>query len=228
MQNHDNSRQILRLVKKFGDNSQEQQVLFTNRNLKYEYDYALQKFKAVEFGITELTTQEIKDAQGLSKESVRKSQEYFGKCEISFELPKFFEFMFEQLTSPVNFLIYFSIVLFFAEKLFVFAIGNLIVLILTMIILYVFIRISKTKLLKYAKSSQRIQVERDGTQTAISSEEIVPGDIIFLEKNTNVPCDCVLIDGEILLDENTLTGEATPITKFEIENSEVKFEYNLF
>lgn len=48
----------------------------------------------------------------------------------------------------------------------------------------------------------------------------MPGDVFTIEKNTTLPCDCVLIDGETLMDENTLTGEAIPVPKFEIENSE--------
>lgn len=43
-----------------------------------------------------------------------------------------------------------------------------------------------------------------------------------------MPCDCILIDGEILLDENSITGEVTPIPKFEIENQDQKFEYKLY
>lgn len=70
--------------------------------------------------------------------------------------------------------------------------------------------------------------ERDGESKTIQSCDLVPGDILHLHKNMTVPCDCILLSGEILLDENTLTGEVTPISKLEIETSPLKFNYNHF
>ena len=55
----------------------------------------------------------------------------------------------------------------------------------------------------------------------ISSKKLVPGDVFMIEKkNAMIPCDCILIEGEVLMDENSLTGEAIPVPKFEIENND--------
>ena len=55
----------------------------------------------------------------------------------------------------------------------------------------------------------------DNNIETIVSNQLVPGDILILrDNNIKMPCDCILIDGEVLIDENTLTGEAIPIPKF--------------
>jgi len=41
-----------------------------------------------------------------------------------------------------------------------------------------------------------------------------------LEKDIEkVPCDCILVKGEVLVDEDTITGEVVPVTKTEIAKS---------
>lgn len=42
-----------------------------------------------------------------------------------------------------------------------------------------------------------------------------------------MPCDCILIKGEVLVDENTLTGEVDPISKVEIVSSDNCFDYDI-
>ena len=48
----------------------------------------------------------------------------------------------------------------------------------------------------------------------------MPGDLIFLRQNLLVPCDCILLDGTVLVNEATLTGESLPIIKtpFDLNN----------
>lgn len=57
-------------------------------------------------------------------------------------------------------------------------------------------------------------VLRDGIRTQIATEELVPGDIIFLQSGDKVPADVRLIQGKNLqLQEAVLTGESMPVDK---------------
>ncbi len=57
-------------------------------------------------------------------------------------------------------------------------------------------------------------VRRDGTQQEISSEDVVPGDIIVLDAGRYVPCDIQLIEtANLKIDEAALTGESVPVEK---------------
>ncbi len=58
------------------------------------------------------------------------------------------------------------------------------------------------------------KVLRDGHQGLAASEELVPGDIIFLEAGDRVPADCRLVESQSLsVDESNLTGESVAVTK---------------
>lgn len=63
-------------------------------------------------------------------------------------------------------------------------------------------------------SSPTARVIRGGKQQVVTSEEIVPGDIILIEAGDIVPADCRLIEGSNLkADESALTGESVPVEK---------------
>ncbi|MFH1589424.1 MAG: HAD-IC family P-type ATPase [archaeon] len=57
----------------------------------------------------------------------------------------------------------------------------------------------------------KIIVLRDGTKKEILAEELVPGDIMFLEEGNKIPADARLIDEHVLkVDNSSLTGESEP------------------
>ena len=57
------------------------------------------------------------------------------------------------------------------------------------------------------KSDSAIRLTGD-TQTEVSPEELIVGDIILIRKGDKVPTDCTLLEGETSLDTKSLTGEA--------------------
>lgn len=62
-------------------------------------------------------------------------------------------------------------------------------------------------------------VVRDGIFVDVSSEEIVPDDILFLAEGDVVPADCIMIDqSRMIVDESVLTGESLPIEKVHHDN----------
>jgi Ca2+-transporting ATPase len=57
-------------------------------------------------------------------------------------------------------------------------------------------------------------VIRDGHQSTIPSEELVPGDLVVLTAGNNVPADLRLIESvNLRIQEASLTGESTPVDK---------------
>lgn len=54
----------------------------------------------------------------------------------------------------------------------------------------------------------------------IASEEVVVGDILLVPDI--IPCDCVLLDGDCIINESMLTGESLPISKYPIPSFELE------
>ena len=53
----------------------------------------------------------------------------------------------------------------------------------------------------------KVKVLRNSKKILINMDEVVVGDIVYLESGDKVPADGVIIDGELYIDESSLTGE---------------------
>ncbi|KAK1148276.1 hypothetical protein N8T08_010085 [Aspergillus melleus] len=60
-----------------------------------------------------------------------------------------------------------------------------------------------------------IRVLRNSFWRSVPSRELVPGDVFeFSDPSLNqVPCDCILLSGDCIVNESMLTGESVPISK---------------
>ncbi|KAI0244014.1 hypothetical protein L0F63_003763, partial [Massospora cicadina] len=81
-------------------------------------------------------------------------------------------------------------------------------------VIQVVIRIrSETQIRGLAEISADFEVLRDGRWVTVASVELVPGDVFRVEVGRPVPCDAVLLSGEVIVNESMLTGEAMPVRK---------------
>jgi magnesium-transporting ATPase (P-type) len=58
-------------------------------------------------------------------------------------------------------------------------------------------------------------VKRDGKFTNLDAALVVPGDLVLLASGSAIPADCRVNEGEIEVDEASLTGESLPVAKFQ-------------
>jgi Ca2+-transporting ATPase len=75
---------------------------------------------------------------------------------------------------------------------------------------------SSDKVIKTLRAQDvvRVNVRRGGEIIEVDSENIVPGDIVFLAEGVKIPADGRLIDAEnIYINESVLTGESLPVKK---------------
>ena len=60
----------------------------------------------------------------------------------------------------------------------------------------------------------QVRALRSGTTVALPSEDVVPGDVIFLSAGDDVPADCRLVEGfGVRVNNATVTGEARPVSR---------------
>lgn len=58
------------------------------------------------------------------------------------------------------------------------------------------------------------RVMRDGAEKRVVAEEIVPGDVIFMEEGDSISADCRLLStADMRVNQSTLTGESRPVNR---------------
>ena len=62
-------------------------------------------------------------------------------------------------------------------------------------------------------SNKSTKVIRDGVIIEVSAKNIVLDDVILLSMGSQIPTDCILLSGEIEVNESLLTGESEPVKK---------------
>ena len=70
-------------------------------------------------------------------------------------------------------------------------------------------------------SPYTMPVYRNSKWTDLSSEELVPGDIVSIDRtgeNLALPCDLLMLRGSAIVNEAMLSGESTPLLKESIES----------
>jgi cation-transporting ATPase 13A3/4/5 len=66
-----------------------------------------------------------------------------------------------------------------------------------------------------------VSVKRDNTFVTISSDLLVPGDLVLIDRSHwIVPCDLVLVKGSLVMNESGLTGESMPVLKTACKSAE--------
>ena len=60
---------------------------------------------------------------------------------------------------------------------------------------------------------QQVKVQNGSEWTFKSAHNLVPGDVILIHTNKILPANCVLLSGEVLVNESALTGEAAAMAK---------------
>lgn len=78
--------------------------------------------------------------------------------------------------------------------------------VLITLINYYLLRLSLNKLKKFAKIDLKVKVIRNGITETIDSVDLLPGDIFFYINEMSLPCDSLLIRGDSLVNESSLTG----------------------
>ncbi|KAJ3118511.1 hypothetical protein HK100_000591 [Physocladia obscura] len=79
--------------------------------------------------------------------------------------------------------------------------------------------LAQRRVLSMANFTGYTRVLRDGEWFSISTRFLVPGDVIEITRSDQaLAVDAVLIDGDAVCDESSLTGEALPVVKFSVKN----------
>ena len=163
-----------------------------------------------------LDTLEVPVRSGLSATEVSERLEKFGYNELQ-EQPgrSFLEKLWEQINSFVIWLLIGAAIISAVLGDWVEAGAILLIVVLNAVMGIVQESRAEASLAALKKmATPEAQVLRDGHRVMVSSRELVPGDIVFIEAGNFIPADMRLIEAvNLSIDEASLTGESVPVSK---------------
>lgn len=184
---------------------------------------------------------------GLSAEQVKRNAEKYGVNEFTRTKPKsLFRRIFEAATEPMLILLIFAWIITMAVNIVrevqnpgtgdFFEVIGIVFAIAVSVVLTVVMEGRSAKAfaeLNKIKEGIEIKVVRGGVVRYVPQQEIVAGDIVYVETGNKIPADGRLLESKSLLcDESSLTGESMPVEKnadavFESENVPVAERVNM-
>lgn len=91
----------------------------------------------------------------------------------------------------------------------------------------VIVRLRSEKRIKMmAEHTDRAQIYRGGEWKELSTADLLPGDVFQVTEGKTTPCDAVILTGNVVADESSLTGEPLPIRKFPLRPDDVNTPYD--
>ena len=209
-------------------------IFFTFKLFKYVFDPMEINFVSLKMQLdtsNELIITEC--AQGLTFEEQKHQRDIFGECDLDIHVKSFIKLLIEEFADPFYLFQVFSIALWYSNQYEYYA---TIIVITTLISLFVGTYETRKNLKNIqimSRYSCPVNILRKDVETnqpmfvTKSSKELVPGDIFELqEEGLAMPCDCLLIQGTVIINEAMLTGESTPIIKSQIPKIKDHFNYD--
>ena len=213
---------------------------FKYKSVTYEYNEETSEIIPVYMNLSKMTNKGIFNffGEGLSTENIlKKFEERYGKNEYYINLNiAFFYFKKVELLYLIFILIIEAVNIFFKDPIsFFIFLGIEIILFIAE---YILIKQTIFDLYKreYTLDGEKnkIKVKRryklsNNTDLfyEIKNCDLLPGDIIYLKSNDFVPCDCLILEGECIVNENSLNGSLDIFKKKSLVNNNDQFNYEL-
>ncbi|XP_060069309.1 polyamine-transporting ATPase 13A3-like [Ylistrum balloti] len=204
--------------------STEQQIRFVRffftKKVKFLWNGDEQNFEKAS-GLAECTSCSFFHRQtGLSVEDQIKKRVIYGVNSIRVRVTPIFELIIKQIISPFYIFQVFSCSLWYADEYYYYASCIVFISILSISVFIYQTRKMQRALRNTIASSTIVTVcRKNGAYEEISSEDLVPGDVIEIPRHGCVmQCDAVLTCGNCIINESMLTGESVPVTKTPLPN----------
>ena len=213
-------------------NYEEKQIIMFEYKL-FDYIFIKEKdnFETIDYRIKQKQSVIIEEySSGLNPNEVKLMKLIFGICDIDIRINSVGTILLEELTDPFYLFQLYSIILWYCTEYYYYA-SVIVVLTVLSLILSVYGTYQNLKQLqKISRYSCPVKVYRKNEQNEymdaveINSTELVPGDLFEIpEDGLAMPCDAILIDGSIIINESMLTGESTPVIKVRMAGTDNVF-----
>ena len=194
-------------------------LMFEYKLFSYIFNPKTNNFESLDYHIYEKKNEFLKKfTVGLRENEVQFMRLIFGDCILNVELNSIFDFLWEELERPERVFEIFSFAIWFYSAY------NLSYIIFVFTIISTVINVYEEKRLfqlikELSVYTCEVNVYRKGKNDEIfpkeiDSTELVPGDLYEIpEDGKSLPCDTILINGSVIVNESLITGDTTPVVK---------------
>ena len=202
-------------------------MLFTFKLFTYLYNPESKCFNSLKFDLQKKNSYILnKLSNGLNEQERIYQRDLYGECELNFFIKSFIKTMFDNMCDLFFFFQVYAILLWCFTDFLIYG------CIISVLVLYSLIESSYTtrknllNIRNMCKYSISVNIYQNNTIINQPINTIVPGDVFELpEDGQNVPCDCILLSGSVIVNESMLTGESTPILKTHLPKTNNSFNY---
>ncbi|CAO3596256.1 unnamed protein product [Absidia cylindrospora] len=151
---------------------------------------------------------------GLTEEEAARREELIGPNFIQVYVPNFIVGIFREFASFFYIYQFTVLWLFYYFAYWQVGIADTFVILISAVVKVV-VRIRSEKRIKeMAEFTDTVSILRDGEWQTRSTADLLPGDVFQVDEGKSTPCNAVILSGNIVVDESSLTGEPLPIRKF--------------
>ena len=219
------------VIKKFNLNIKYQEkkaIMFEYKLFDYIYITGKDVFTSIDYQVKDKQENIIEEySSGLNPNEVKLMKSIFGICDIDIRVSSIGKILLDELTDPFYLFQLYSTILWYCTEYYYYASVIVALTIISLIISVHGTYKNLKQLQKISRYSCSIKVFRKNENdeymepTEISSTELVPGDLFEIpEDGLALPCDSILIDGSVIINESMLTGESTPVIKVRMPGTE--------
>ena len=203
-------------------------ILFTFKLFTYIYNPETRNFNSLKFDIQRKNSHILqKLIKGLNQAERLYQRNLYGECELHFFIRSFLQTVFDNMCDLFFFFQVYALLLWCLTDFLIYG------CIVAVLVLYSLIESSYTtrkNLLNIRDMCQYsiiVSILENNEFVEHSNSTLVPGDVFELpEDGKNVPCDCILLTGSVIVNESMLTGESTPILKAHLPKTNNPFNYD--
>ncbi|KAL2836265.1 hypothetical protein BJX68DRAFT_250883 [Aspergillus pseudodeflectus] len=152
---------------------------------------------------------------GLDAEDRDSREQIFGLNAINIQQKPLFQLLIEEAFHPFYIFQLASLLLWSLDQYYYYAACIFVISVVSIGTTVVETNATMNRLKEMSHFECDIRVLRNGFWRSVTSEELVPGDVFeFSDPSlTQVPCDCILLSGDCIVNESMLTGESVPVSK---------------
>ncbi|KAJ2018128.1 hypothetical protein GGI03_004248, partial [Coemansia sp. RSA 2337] len=187
---------------------------------RYVFNESSAQYSPYQFDLGSTHNQLKSHAGGLSSDEAGARFDLVGPNFISVDVPSYV-MAFALEMSQFFYLYQFMVMwLYYYWNYYIIGVIDTCIILLSAIVKVVVRVRSELRVKHMAEHSEACSILRDGEWQELSTIDLVPGDVFRVAAGMHVPCDAVVLGGNIVSDESSLTGEPLPIRKFPIHDDD--------